>query len=29
VAEPPRESAWLQAARAEAVDREPRIEPWQ
>jgi hypothetical protein len=27
--EPPRESAWLRAARAEAVDREPRVDLWQ
>ncbi len=28
VAEPPRESAWVRAARAEAVEREPGGEPW-
>jgi hypothetical protein len=25
---PPRESAWVRAARTEAVDREPGREPW-
>jgi hypothetical protein len=29
VAEPPRESAWLRAARAEAVYREPRGHLWE